>query len=139
MSKTMRLSLRAGEKIYLNGAVLRADRKVTLEILNDATFLLEGHVMQVEETATPLRQLYYIIQSMLMDPAHAADARALCYRHLAGLFQAFSNASMLMSLDEVGRLVTEERCYDALRALRGLFPLEDAIMGRTGSVPPKAA
>lgn len=139
MSKSMHISLRAGEKIYLNGAVLRADRKVTLEILNDATFLLEGHVMQVEDTTTPLRQLYFIIQSMLMDPATAGDARALCFRHLAGLFQAFSNSTMLMNLDEVGRMVTEGRCYEALRALRGLFPLEDSIMGRTGSLPPKAA
>jgi flagellar protein FlbT len=57
----MHISLRAGEKIYINGAVLRADRKVSIEILNDATFLLEAHVMKVEDASTPLRQLYFII------------------------------------------------------------------------------
>ncbi|OYW35186.1 MAG: hypothetical protein B7Z45_06885 [Azorhizobium sp. 12-66-6] len=39
----MQLTLRPGEKIYVNGAVLRVDRKVTLELLNDVTFLLESH------------------------------------------------------------------------------------------------
>jgi len=40
VSKSMHISLRPGEKLYLNGAVLRADRKMSLELLNDATFLL---------------------------------------------------------------------------------------------------
>lgn len=29
--KSLRISLRAGERIYVNGAVLRPDRKVALE------------------------------------------------------------------------------------------------------------
>ena len=41
----MNITLRAGERIYINGAVLRVDRKATLELMNDATFLLETHVM----------------------------------------------------------------------------------------------
>jgi flagellar protein FlbT len=48
----MHISLRAGEKIYVNGAVLRADRKVSIELLNDATFLLEAHVMKVEDASS---------------------------------------------------------------------------------------
>ena len=52
MKKAMQLSLRAGERIYVNGAVLRVDRKVTLELLNDATFLLENQVMQAEQAIT---------------------------------------------------------------------------------------
>ena len=45
MKKPMCISLRSGEKIYINGAVLRVDRKVTLELINDVTFLLESQVM----------------------------------------------------------------------------------------------
>ena len=41
----MRLYLRPGEKLYINGAVIRVDRKVSIELLNDVTFLLENHVM----------------------------------------------------------------------------------------------
>ena len=57
MKNTLKISLRANEKIYLNGAVVRADRKVSIELLNDVQFLLESHVLQPQDASTPLRQL----------------------------------------------------------------------------------
>ncbi|MFO7460819.1 MAG: flagellar biosynthesis repressor FlbT, partial [Desulfatiglandales bacterium] len=66
MRKTLKISLKPNEKIYVNGAVLKTDRKVSLEFLNDVDFLLEAHVMQPEEAITPIRQLYFIVQVMLM-------------------------------------------------------------------------
>jgi flagellar biosynthesis regulator FlbT len=35
MKGTLKLSLKANEKIYINGAVVRPDRKVTIELMND--------------------------------------------------------------------------------------------------------
>ena len=67
----MRISLRAGERVYINGAVLRASRKTTFELLNDATFLLEGHVIQPENATTPLKQLYFALQTLLIEPSSA--------------------------------------------------------------------
>src|SRR5690606_1917209 len=58
MNNTLKISLKANEKIYVNGAVIKADRKVSLEFLNDVQFLLQSHVLQPEEASTPLRQLY---------------------------------------------------------------------------------
>ena len=69
MKHPLKLGLRANELIYINGAVLRVDRKVRLELLNDVTFLLESHVMQHEKATTPMRQLYFLVQSLIMDPA----------------------------------------------------------------------
>ena len=68
MKSTLRISLKSGERIFINGAVLRVDRKVALEFLNDVTFLLENHVLQLEDATTPLRQLYFIAQMMLINP-----------------------------------------------------------------------
>ena len=73
MSRTLRICLKSGERIFVNGAELRADRKVTLEILNEVTFLLEHHVLQPSEATTPLRQLYIQVQSMLMMPAQRPE------------------------------------------------------------------
>ena len=84
----MRLSLRAGERVYINGAVLRVDRKVGIELLNDATFLLEGHVLQAEEATTPLRQLYFAVQTMLIAPAEEEAARDLYAGLRAGILPA---------------------------------------------------
>ena len=83
----MHISLRAGEKIYINGAVLCADRKVSLELLNDATFLLEAHVMKVENATTPLRQLYFIVQIMLMNPTDSKAAREMFGNSLGMLLE----------------------------------------------------
>lgn len=63
----MKISLRAGERVYINGAVLRVDRKVSLELVNDVMFLLEGQVMQAADATTAMRQLYFIVQLMLMN------------------------------------------------------------------------
>lgn len=134
----MRISLRPGQRIYINGAVLRADRKVTLELMNDATFLLDSHVMQQEETTTPLRQLYFIVQTMLIDPNAQEQARKL-FDHLhARLMEAFTGQAVRDGLKSVGELVADGRSFDALRAIRQLFPIEAAIL-LTGSESARAA
>ena len=74
----MHITLRANEKLYLNGAVLKPDRKVSIELMNDAVFLLEAHVIQERDATTPLRQLYYIVQLMLMSPHHVAEPTGRC-------------------------------------------------------------
>ena len=75
MKKPMCISLRGGERIYVNGAVLRVDRKVTLELINDVAFLMESQVMQVADATTPLRQLYFVVQLMLMSPQDVEEAK----------------------------------------------------------------
>lgn len=77
MTKPFSISLKAGERIFINGAVLRVDRKVTIEFLNDVAFLLEAHVMQQEQTTTPCRQLYFSVQAMLIDPVNAEITKQL--------------------------------------------------------------
>lgn len=128
MSGTMRLSLRAGERVWINGAVVRADRKTTLEILNDATFLLESHVLQPEETTTPLRQLYFAVQTAFLDPGAADAARALADRWLVSALRAFSSPQIVEGLEAVRAKLDAGRAFDALKILRGLFPVEAAIL-----------
>ncbi len=94
MKKPMQISLKAGERIYINGAVIRVDRKVSLELLNDVAFLLEAHVLQVDETTTPLRQLYFILQTMLMDPLNAEATRALYREAHASTMESFANEAV---------------------------------------------
>jgi flagellar biosynthesis repressor protein FlbT len=130
---TLKVSLRAGERIFINGAVMRVDRKTSIELLNDVTFLLESHVMQAEDATTPLRQLYFIVQMMLIDPANAGSAREAFTRTYALLLSAFSNPGMRDGLMDVADLVERDRPYDALKFLRGLIPTEDAIIAGSRS------
>ena len=130
MRNTLRLSLKPGEKIYINGAVLLVDRKVTLELLNDVQFLLESHVLQAEDASTPLRQLYFILQVMLMNPGNADQARDMFRQSLPLLLESFRNEHILSSLKYVDQLVSEGHVYDALKTIRGLYSLEDEILYR---------
>jgi flagellar protein FlbT len=139
MSASMRISLRNGERIYVNGAVLRVDRKVTIELLNDVTFLLEGQVMQAQEATTPLRQLYFIVQLMLMSPADAGEATDHFQKHLAAIRAVVESADIIDGLVSVERLVEAGRPYDALKVIRGLYPNEQAILERGDADRPVVA
>lgn len=128
MKNTFKVSLKADERIYINGAVLRVDRKTSIEFLNDVNFLLENHVIQAASANTPLRQLYYFVQIMLMDPKNAAVTFDLYREHLAALFSEFENAAVKNELKIIDGLVHEGFYYDAMKAIRGLFEVEAGIL-----------
>lgn len=122
----MIVHLKRGEKIYINGAVLRVDRRTSLEFLNDVSFLLENHVMQVEEAVTPLRQLYFVVQTMLIDPGNAGMTVEL-YKHLSHrVHQSAAKTEIRTNLDFVDMKMTSGRYFEALKMLRSCFALEDA-------------
>ena len=136
----MKISLRAGELIYVNGAVLRVDRKVSLELVNDVMFLLESQVMQASDATTALRQLYFIVQHMLMNPTDTGAAAALYEQHHAALLAVCENKQMLEGLAAIDELVGANRYYEALKRIRALFPVEQVILSGTATeVPFEAA
>lgn len=128
MTSTLKITLKPNEKLYINGAVIRADRKVSLEFLNDVQFLLEAHVLQAEQATTPLKQLYFIVQIMLMNPGGADDARRLFRESLPRLLDAFSDPHVLATLKHIDQLVGEDRPYEAMKAIRGLYSIEARIL-----------
>jgi len=138
MKNTLKISLKPNEKIYLNGAVIRVDRKVTLELLNDVQFLLESHVMQLEAASTPLKQLYFILQVMLMNPTGANDAHDLFRRSLPLMLAGFSDPEITGTLKHIDQMVGEGHVYEALKALRGLYPLERRALSENDDAPPEA-
>lgn len=125
----MQITLRAGERIYVNGAVIRADRKVGLEFLNDVDFLLEQHVMQVEEATTPTRQLYFAAQAILLDPPSRRESKAVFFHLADNLLQVASNDGLRGRVKEAVAAVVADRPFEALRILRRAFPEEDAAIG----------
>lgn len=136
MKNTLRLTLKPNEKIYINGAVIRADRKVSIELLNDVQFLLESHVLQAHEASTPLRQLYFILQVILITPSEAGEARDLFRKTLAALLAGFRNEEILHALKDIDRLVGEGQVYEALKRIRALYPIEARILELEDAVEP---
>ena len=124
----MRLKLRAGEKLYINGAVIKMERKATIELLNDATFLLEAHVIQPGEADTPLRQLYFVLQTQLMERDGASLARQMFKTMLPATRDAFGDGAVTEGLRVAEALVETNRAFEALKTIRGLYPLEAEMM-----------
>jgi len=124
----MKIGLKAGERLFLNGAVIRAERKTNIELLNDAVFLLEAHVLQPEDATTPLRQLYFILQTMIIDPVSAGTVQDMFHLVLGSVKAAFSTREVLDRLDDVEELARSERWFEAMKIVRGLYPLEASLM-----------
>lgn len=128
MSGHLKVHLKPNERVYINGGVIRVDRKVTIELMNEVVFLLEGHILQEEQATTPLRQLYFIAQSMLMEPKSEPIARQMYEQSHQALIMAFKCHDVLDGLVEAKSLVERSRIFEALRKIRTLFPIEDEIL-----------
>ena len=126
----MHITLRANEKIFINGAVLKVDRKTSIELMNDAVFLLEAHVMLERDATTPLRQLYYIVQLMLMEARERGENRTMFSGHCAAMATIYKDAAILEGIAKVTGLVGRSRHFEALKVIRALLPVEAGLTGR---------
>lgn len=129
MTGRLKIHLKANERIYINGAVLKVDRKVAIELMNDVVFLLEGHVLQQEQATSPLRQLYFVVQAMLIEPRTEALARQIYEQQHKSLIATFKNQDILEGLMELKELVNRGKVFEGLRRLRSMFELEDRLLG----------
>ncbi len=130
----MNITLRAGERLFINGAVIRVDRKATIELLNDVTFLLENHVMQAKDATTLTRQIYFAVQIMLIDPSATATATPLASSLIETALGAYRTSDLIAGLRGIALSLARGRNFEAMKALRALFPLEDRELA-----PPEAA
>ena len=122
----MNITLRAGERFFINGAVIRIDRKATIELLNDASFLLENHVMEAEDATTLTRKIYFAVQTLLMDPGATATATPLARTLIETALAACRTPELGSGLRDVAQSLAKGRNFEAMKALRALFPIEDA-------------
>ena len=96
--------------------------------MNAATFLLETHVMQAQDATTPLRQIYFVVQVMLMDPASARNTSYLATSLIVKALDAFDSSKIKAGLQNVQELIGRSRYFEAMKALRAMYQLEKAEM-----------
>lgn len=135
----LKLNLKPGEKIVINGAVIvNGDRKASLAVKNFANILRETDVLQEEEANTPTKRAYFAAQLMLLDPEHRADYEASFRRFTNDLLGVFSNEEIVETLKQAMAYFEEGDYYKILAALRKVIKYEsvlfDTIQAR--SLPP---
>ena len=135
----MQLFLKAGEKLYINSALLRVDRKVNIELMNDVTFLLESHVLRDHEATTPMRQLYYVVQTMMINSAAEEEAKSLFGKMILSMLAEYRSEAIRGGLKKVHEKVLVGRLFESLKLIREMFPMEDDIYAKDGDPKEKCA
>lgn len=62
------INLNDGDEVIVNGALLKARGKTTLEVVNHARILRGRDIMRIEDTNTPARRLYFACMMAYLDP-----------------------------------------------------------------------
>ena len=93
--------------------------------------------MQAEEATTPVRQIYFAVQIMLMDPTAAASAAPLV-RSLIDGHRRIYTPELTGGLKSVAASLLRGRNFEALKALRSLFALEDKELQPLATTPSAA-
>jgi len=65
---------------------------------------------------------------MLMDPSATSVAKDLSRGLIAAALRAFEDREILSALKNVDELVARSRNFEAMKALRAIFALEQALM-----------
>ena len=125
---TFKISLKPHERVYINGAVIKVDRKTSLEFLNDVQFLLESQVLQAADADTPLKRLYFTVQIQLMSPSDTTASNRMFKEQLEQLMMTFDDSTVRAELVNVEKMVSEDRFHEAMKTLKSLYPIEQRLL-----------
>jgi flagellar biosynthesis repressor protein FlbT len=128
---SLKLNLKADEKIIIGGAVLRnGPRHAELYVENSVPILRQKDIMTEEEAQSPARRIYFLLQLMYID----AENRPAYQESLGGLMQevvaaAPSTQSYLVKIVEE---IAAGRLYQALKSAHQLIDYEKELFAHAG-------
>jgi flagellar protein FlbT len=127
---TLRISLRDGEKVVINGAVIRASGRTDLAVESKVTILRGREIMSPAEASTPARSLYFHTMMAYLDPERIEE-------HHRQVIAALRLVMGLLSCEEgrvaAARFAERAAASDYYRALgdcRALIRLEHDALAR---------
>ncbi|MBU3078649.1 flagellar biosynthesis repressor FlbT [Sphingomonas quercus] len=127
---TLRISLRDGERMVVNGAVVRATGRVNLCVENTATILRGRDVMTAEEANTPARLLYFACMMAYIDPDNAARHRDAIVSRIGDLMGALESPEAKRVCIAFAQKAALLDFYGALTDCRWLIAYEAEAMAR---------
>lgn len=124
----LRLTLKPNEKIVINGCVIRnADRRQLLTIENHADIVRGVDLLDEGEAGTPVKTVYFFIQTALLKPAVRKELVPVIQRELARLVPVF-HEEIGGHIFEAANHVSCSDFYKAMRALRPLIKYEARLL-----------
>lgn len=122
----LKLSLKPGEKLVINGAVVtNGDRRASLVLQNKASVLREKDILQREEANSPARRIYFPIMMMYLDEASAETFYEEFAIRMTEFMNAVTNPEALAACVSVSKDVMSGNFYKALNRCRKLIQFEE--------------
>ncbi|OFW99667.1 MAG: flagellar biosynthesis repressor FlbT [Alphaproteobacteria bacterium RIFCSPHIGHO2_12_FULL_63_12] len=122
----LKLTLKPGEKIAINGAVIvNGDRRTEFLVENRASILRETDIMRAEEATTPARRVYLPVMMMALDPSARKTLFAEFDRRLTEFANVLSDPAALSLCLKISASVANGAYYKALGSCRALIEFEN--------------
>ncbi len=126
----LRITLRDGEKMILNGAVVRAVGRTQLALENNAAILRGRDVMSPEEANTSAKRLYFACMMAYIDPDDLERHRNSILVLLGELIGAFQLPEAKAVCAAFAEKVATLQFYRALADCRWLIGYEAEALAR---------
>lgn len=124
----LKIRLHTGEKMVVNGAVLRAGGATTLWLENDAAILRGREVMRPEEADTPARRLYFACMMAYLEPAQRQGYQDDVAMLLGDLMAALETPEAKAACADLAYDAACGNFYRALHHCRALIDHEAALL-----------
>ena len=127
----LRISLRDGERVVINGAVLRSEGKTVLHADNRCAILRGREVMTPEDVTSPMRALYFHCQMAYIEPQNLLSHQDQILQLLNGLLTTGATTPLVEICVALAGKVAQGDFYRALAECRRLIALEDEAAAET--------
>lgn len=124
------IDLKPGEKILIGSAVItNGEQRTRLHIAGDAAILREKDVMKEEDSDTPCRKIYFLVQCMYL-----ADNPKTYHERYFDLIREIQKAAPTTSVFfmKINDMIINAKYYKALKEARDLVKYEEELLSDVG-------
>lgn len=129
----LRINLRDGEKVVINGAVLRAVGRTDIVIESEAAILRGRDVLAPEDADTPAKRLYFACMMAYIDPDHLIQHQSRVLSLFEELLHALEAPEAKATCIAFANKIARCSFYRALADCRTLIAYEEQALGRFAS------
>jgi len=124
----LKIQLKKGQKIIINGAVLEnsGNRTASLLVKNNAAILRDSDILTAEDAQTPASRIYYALQCMYLFPEERARHLTHFYEFAGSYLEAAPSSVPI--IDEMRGLVEVGKLYQALKEAQELIAHERKVL-----------
>jgi flagellar biosynthesis regulator FlbT len=122
------LPLERGEVVVVNGLPIRMAEDGTLQVPAGARVMTKDHfIVDSRQADTAAKRIFFVLQAMTLDAAHAELYRADLMRLLDDRAESSSLPPVLKSLAMISDLATRGDYMGALEICRHLISFDEAL------------